>query len=79
MQLTLRLTREEQPNLQPFDSDGVYKVDKALYGYRGSPRFWKDAVDEAAKDFGLTPSKIDNSLHMDPRHFLQYRKTSLLT
>ena len=70
---TLRLIREEQlPNLQPFDSEGFYNVDKALAGYRGSPRFWKDAAAEAAKDLGLKPSTIDNSLHMDPVRFLQY-------
>ena len=64
---TLRLIREEQsPNVQPFDSEGFYKMDRALYGYRGSPRFWKDAVAEAATDLGLKPSKIDNSLYMSP-------------
>ena len=70
---TLRLTREENlPNLQPFDDDGFFKVDKSLHGYRGSPRFWKNAVDEAAKDLGLQPSQIENSLYMDPRNFIQY-------
>ena len=60
---TLRLIRDENlPNLQPFDDEGHYKVDKALYGYRGSPRFWKDAVSKPVKDLGLKPSKIDNSL-----------------
>ena len=48
------------------------KVDKALYGHRGSPGYWKDAVAEAAKDLGLKPSKIDNSLYMDPGNFIQY-------
>ena len=47
-----------------FDSEGFYKADTALYGYRGSPRFWKAAVAEAAKALGLKPSKI--------RNFLQY-------
>ena len=47
-------------------------MDKALYGYRGSPRYWKDTVAEAAKNLGLTPTKIDNSLYMDPRNFIQY-------
>ena len=27
---------------------------------------------EAARDVGLKPGKIDNSLHMDPRSFIQY-------
>ena len=27
---------------------------------------------EAAKDLGLKPSKIDNSLYMDPANFIQY-------
>ena len=48
------------------------KVDKALYGHRGSPPYWKDAVVEAAKDVGLKPNKIDNSLYMDPGNFIQY-------
>ena len=70
---TLRMIREENlPNLQPFDDEGFYKVGKALHGYRGSPRYWKDAVAEAAKDLGLKPSKIDNSLYMDPGNFIQY-------
>ena len=43
-----------------------------LYGYRGPPPLWKDAVSDAAKDLGLKPSKIDKSLHMDPTNFLQY-------
>ena len=47
-------------------------MDKALYGHTGSPRYWKDAVAEAAKDLGLKPSKIDNSLFMDPGNFIQY-------
>ena len=38
----------------------------------GSPRYWKDAVAEAAKDLGLKPSKIDNSLYMDSGNFIQY-------
>ena len=66
---TFRLIREESsnlPHLQPFDDEGYYQVDKALCGYRGSPRFWKDVEAEAAKDLGLKPSKIDNSLYMDP-------------
>ena len=47
---TLRLIREENlPNLQPFDDAGFCKVDKALYGNPGLPRFWKDAVSEAPK------------------------------
>ena len=70
---TLRLIRKENvPNLQPFDDQGFYKVDNALYGHRGSPRFWKDAVSEAAKDLGLKPSKLDNSLYKDPGNFIQY-------
>ena len=57
---TLRLIREEQsPNVQPFDSEGFYKMDRALYGYRGSPRFWKDAVAEAATDLGLNETQQD--------------------
>ena len=39
------------PNVHPFDSEGFHKVDKALYGYRGSPRFWKDTVAEATTAF----------------------------
>ena len=39
---------EQLPKLQPFDSEGFYKVDNALNEYRGPPRFWKDAVAEAA-------------------------------
>ena len=69
---TLRLIREENlPNLQTFDDEGFYKVDEALYGYRGSPRFRNDAVSEAAKDLGLKPNKIDDSLHIDPGNFIQ--------
>ena len=59
-------------NLKPFDDQGFYKVDKALYGHKGSPRYWKDAVAEAARDFGFKPSLIDNSLYMDPGNFIQY-------
>ena len=70
---TLRVVREENlPNLQPFDDQGFDKVDKALYGYRGLPRFGKDAVSDAAKDLGLKPSKMDKSLCMDPGNFIQY-------
>ena len=70
---TLRMIHEENmTNLKPFDDDGFYKVDKSLYGHRGSPRYWKDAVAEAARDLGLKPSKIDNSLYMDPGNFIQY-------
>ena len=47
-------------------------MDKALSGCRGSPRLWKDAVAEAAKELGLKPCKIDNSLHLDPVKFLQH-------
>ena len=61
---TLRMIHEENmTNLKPFDDEGFYKVDKALHGQRGSPRYWKDAVAEAAEDLGLKPSKIDNSVH----------------
>ena len=70
---TLRMIHDENmTNLKPFDDEGFYRVDKALYGHRGSPRYWKDAVAEAAKDLGLKPSKIDNSLYMDPRNVIQY-------
>ena len=58
-------------NLKPFDGEGFYKVDEALYGHRGSPLYWKDAVAEA-EDLGLKSSKIDNSLYMDPGNFIQY-------
>ena len=62
---TLRLIHEENmTNLKPFDDEGFYKVDKALYGHKSSPRYWKDAVADAAEDLGLKPSKIDNSLYM---------------
>ena len=44
----------------------------ALYGHRGSPRYWKEALAEAASDLGLKPSKIDNSLYMDTGNFIQY-------
>ena len=70
---TLRMIHEENmTNLKPFDDEGFYRVDKALYAHRGSPRYWKDAVAEAAKDLALKPSKIDNSLYMDPGNFIQY-------
>ena len=59
-------------NLKLVDDEGFYKVDKALYGHRGSPRYWKDAFAEAARDLGLKPSKIDNSLYMDPGNLIQY-------
>ena len=59
-------------NLKTFDDEGFYKVDKALYGHRGSPRYCKDAVAEAAKDLGLKPSKIDNSLYMENENFIQH-------
>ena len=60
---TLRIEHEEKmTSLKPFD-EGFYKVDKALNGHGGSPRHWKDAVAEAAKDLGLKPSKIDISVH----------------
>ena len=63
---TLRMTNEENmTNLKPFDDEGFYNVDKALYGLRGSPRYWKDTVAETARDLGLKQSKIDHSLHMD--------------
>ena len=55
---TLRMIHEENmTNLKQFDDEGFYKVDKALYGHRGSPRYWKDAVAEAAKDLGLKAEK----------------------
>ena len=70
---TLRMIHEENmANLKPFDDEGLYKMDKALYGHRGSPRYWKDAVAEAARDLGLKPSKIDNSLYVVPGNFIQY-------
>ena len=70
---TLRMIREENlPNFQPFDDESFYKVDKALNGYRGSPRYRMDAVAGAAKDLGINPSKIDNSLYLDPGNFIQY-------
>ena len=47
-------------------------MDKALYGHRGSPRYWQDAVTEQAEDLGLKPLKIDNSLYMDPGNLIQY-------
>ena len=48
---TLRMTHEENmTNLKPCDDDGFFKVDKALYGHRGSPRYCDDAVAEAAED-----------------------------
>ena len=49
----------------------VFSKWTALYGHRGSPRCWEDAVAEAAKDLRVKPSKIDNSLYMDPRNFIQ--------
>ena len=65
---TPRMIHEENmKNLEPFDDDGFYKVDKALYGHRG-PRYWKDAVAEAARNLGLKPSKIDNY----PGNFIRY-------
>ena len=69
---TLPLIREEQqPRLQPIDSEGFYKVDKALYGYRGSPRFWKDAVAEAAKDLGLkNPARLTTLCTVTPENSL---------
>ena len=64
---SLRVIHEENmTNLKPFDDDGFHKVDKALCGHRGSPRILE------AKDLGLKPSKIDNSLYMHPRNFIQY-------
>ena len=70
---TLRMIREENlPNLQPLDDEGFYNVDNALCGYRGPPRYWKDVVAEAAEDLGLKTSKIDHSLYMDHRKFIQY-------
>ena len=55
---TLRMIHEENvTNLKPYDDD--------------SPRYWKDAVAEAAKDLGLKPSKIENSLCVDPGKFIQ--------
>ena len=63
--VTLQLLREEKfPNLQPVDSEGVHRVDKALCGYRGPPRLWKDAVSGAATDLGLEPKTEEkSSLH----------------
>ena len=77
---TLHLIREENlPNLQPFDDEGCFKVDKALYGYQSSPRYWKDAVAEAAKDLGLKPSKIDNFFEHGPRKLHPAPETSFST
>ena len=65
------MIREENlPNLQTFDDEGFCRLNKALNGHRGSPRYWRDAL--AEKDLGLKPSKIDNSLYMDPGNFIQY-------
>ena len=33
---------------------------------------WTKPCAEAARDLGLKPSKIDNSLYMDPGNFIQY-------
>ena len=57
---TLRMIREENlPNLQPFDTE-VTKlcVDTEAH--------------HAAKDLGRKPSKIENSLYMDPGNFIEY-------
>ena len=62
---------ENKTNLKPFDDESFYKVDKALYGHRRSPRYWKDAVAEAARDLGLKPRKINISLYMVPGNFIQ--------
>ena len=70
---TLRMIHEENmTNLKPFDDEGFHKVDKALYGHRGSTRYWKDAVAEAARDLGLKPSTIENFLYMDPGDSIRY-------
>ena len=71
---TLRMIHEDNMrNLRPFDDEGYYRVDDiALKGHRGSLGYWKDAVAEATKYLGLKLCKIDNSLYMDPRNFIQY-------
>ena len=51
---TLRMIHEENmTNLKLVDDEGFYKVDKALYGHSGSPRYWKDAfLQRLARDLG---------------------------
>ena len=72
--VTLRLSRGEQlSNVQPFDSERFYKVDTALYGYRCSTRFWKDAVAEAAKSHGLKHQQNRQVSPHGPREFSSVR------
>ena len=70
---TLRLIREETCQTCNHSTIKVStKWTKLLFGYRGSRRYWKDAVSEAAKGLGLKPSKTDNSLHLDPGNLIQH-------
>ena len=58
---TFRLIRDETCQTCNLSTMKVLHSGQSLYGYRSSPRFWKDAVAEAAEDLGLKPSKIDIS------------------
>ena len=72
---TLRLTHEEQlPNLQPFDSEGFYKVDKDLNDTEAHHDSGKTLWPKQQRIFGLKPSKIDNSLYMDPQKLPSLRR-----
>lgn len=69
---TIQTIRDENlQNIYPADDEGFYRVDKAIYGHRGSPKFWKEAVRGAAKELGLKPSVIDSSIYMSD-NFFQY-------
>ena len=59
-------------NLKPFDDEGFYSGKSPVKTQKALPQFWKDAEEEAGKDFGLETSKIVNSLYMDPVNFIQY-------
>ena len=37
----------------------MYKLEKALYGLRESPRVWYECLDEYLNDLGFKKSKID--------------------